>query len=93
MRRLALLSVFVPILFACDREGPPGPPSGGGVAAAPSASDDAPVRALYLCGNRFVLSNAQPFPVQVTWRIQGTDEQGDQALAAAPEGDPGFSEN
>jgi len=62
------------------------------VAAASPESDDAPVRALYLCGNRFVLSNAQPFPVPVTWRIQGTDEQGDQTLAAAPEGDPGFSE-
>jgi hypothetical protein len=53
------------------------------VAASPE-SDDAPVRALYLCGNRFVLINAQPFPVQVTWRIQGTDEQGGQARAAAP---------
>jgi galactose oxidase len=81
------------MIFACDREGPPGPPGGGGVAPASLESDDdAPVRALYLCGNRFVLINAQPFPVQVTWRIQGTDEQGDQALAAAPDGDPGFSE-
>jgi galactose oxidase len=92
VRRVYLLSALFPILFACDREGPPGPPSGGGVAAASPESDDAPVRALYLCGNRFVLVNAQPFPVQVTWRIQGTEEQGDQALAAAPEGDPGFSE-
>jgi hypothetical protein len=92
VRRLPLLSAFLPIIFACDREGPPGPPGGGGVVAAPQESDDAPVRALYLCGNRFVLVNAQPFPVQVTWRIQGTEEQGSQALAAAPEGDPGFSE-
>ena len=92
MHRLTLVYAFLPIVFACDREGPPGPPSGGAVAAAPQESDDAPVRALYLCGNRFVLINAQPFPVQVTWRIQGTDEQGDQSLAAAPEGDPGLSE-
>jgi hypothetical protein len=28
----------------------------------------------------------------VTWRIQGADEQGDLTLAAAPDGDPGFSE-
>ena len=60
--------------------------------AAPQESEDAPVRALYLCGNRFVLSNAHPFAVQVSWRIQGSDEQGSRALAAAPEGDPGFSE-
>lgn len=57
-----------------------------------SEGDDAPVRALYLCANRFVLINAQPFAVRVTWRIRGTDEQGEQALAAAPDGDPGFSE-
>jgi galactose oxidase len=62
------------------------------VAAAAPESEDAPVRALYVCGNRFVLSNAHPFTVPVTWRIQGTDEQGDLALAAAPDGDPGFSE-
>ena len=39
-----------------------------------------------------MLTNAHPFSVPVTWRIQGTDEQGDQTLAAGPEGDPGFSE-
>src|SRR5262245_2101945 len=59
---------------------------------APAEGDEAPVRALYLCGNRFVLINAHPFPVQVTWRIRGSDEQGSQALIAAPDGDPGFSE-
>jgi hypothetical protein len=30
--------------------------------------------------------------VSRTWRIQRTDEQGDFALAAAPDNDPGFSE-
>ena len=84
--RVYLLSAPFPILFACDREGPPGPPSGGAVAPASPEGHDAPVRALYLRGNRFVLSNAQPFPVPVTWRIQGADEQGDLTLAAAPDG-------
>jgi hypothetical protein len=77
--------------LACDREGPPGPPSGGGVPIQ-AETDDAPVRALYLCANRFVLINAHPYAVQVTWRIQGSDEQGEQALAAAPDGDPGLTE-
>lgn len=88
---MSALTALLP-LFACDRQGPPGPPTGGTVLPASAEDDDAPVRALYLCGNRFVLINAQPFPVRVTWRIQGSDEQAEQALAAAPDGDPGFSE-
>ncbi len=52
----------------------------------------APIRALYLCDNRFVLINAHPYQVRVTWRIQGTDEQGELTLRAAPAADPPFSE-
>jgi hypothetical protein len=69
--RVFLLPALITLLFACDRAGPPGPPSGG---APPQLSEgeDAPVRALYLCANRFILVNAHPFPVRVTWRVQGT---------------------
>jgi galactose oxidase len=91
VRRVLLLSTLVPVLFACEHEGPPGAP-GGGTALLPTQDEDAPVRALYLCANRFVLINAHPFPVRVTWRVQGTDEQGEQMLAAAPDGDPGLFE-
>jgi hypothetical protein len=87
-----LLSTLVPVLFACEYEGPPEAPGGGGTALLPTQDVDAPVRALYLCANRFVLINAHPFPVRVTWRVQGTDEQGEQMLAAAPDGDPGLFE-
>jgi hypothetical protein len=86
-----LLSLLVPVLFACEHEGPPGAP-GSGTALLPTQDEDAPVRALYLCANRFVLVNAHPFPVRITWRVQGTDEQGEQLLAAAPDGDPGLFE-
>jgi len=79
------------MLFACEHEGPPGAP-GGGTALVPTQDEDAPIRALYLCANRFVLINAHPFPVRVAWRVQGTDEQGEQLLAAAPDGDPGLFE-
>lgn len=80
------------LLAACDREaGPPAPPAGE--RPTPQAEgDEAPIRALYVCGNRYVLINAHPYPVRVTWRVQGTDEQGEQALARAPSGDPAFSE-
>jgi len=82
---------MVPVLFACEHEGPPGAP-GGGMTSLPTQDEDAPVRALYLCANRFVLINAHPFPVRVTWRVQGTDEQGERLLARAPDGDPGLYE-
>jgi len=83
--------MLVPLLFACDHEGPPSPPADG-VVVPPSQDEDAPVRALYLCANRFVVVNAHPFEVRVTWHIQGTDEQGELSLVAAPDGDPGLSE-
>jgi len=83
--------MLFPLLFACDHEGPPSPPADG-VLVPPSQDEDAPVRALYLCANRFVVVNAHPFEVRVTWHIQGTDEQGELSLAAAPDGDPGLSE-
>jgi len=86
------LLVLLALASGCDREaGPPAPPSGEGPAAAPEA-DDAPIRALYLCANRFVLLNEHPFPVRISWRVQGTDEHGEQTLKAAPAGDPEFSE-
>ena len=86
------LLVVLALAAGCDREaGPPAPPSGEGPAASPQA-DDAPIRALYLCANRFVLLNEHPFPVRIAWRVQGTDEHGEQTLKAAPAGDPEFSE-
>jgi galactose oxidase len=86
------LLVLLALAAGCGREaGPPAPPSGEGPAASPEA-DDAPIRALYLCANRFVLLNEHPFPVRIAWRVQGTDEHGEQTLKPAPAGDPEFSE-
>lgn len=98
-RRRALASTPFCVLLAallgtgCERDaGPPAPPSGGRPAAPQAEGDDAPIRALYLCANRFILINTHPYPVRVTWRVQGTDEQGEQDLRAAPAGDPALSE-
>ena len=87
---LGLVSIL--LVSACDREaGPPAPPSGEGLAPTPQ-TEDSPIRALYVCGNRFVILNEQPFAVPISWRIQGTDEHGELTLKAAPAGDPAFSE-
>ena len=89
---LASLTSLLLFVSACGREaGPPPPPSGEGLAPTAQA-DDAPIRALYLCANRFVVLNEHPFAVHVAWRIQGTDEHGELTLKAAPDGDPAFSE-
>ena len=70
------------LVTACDRgAGPPAPPAGEAPVQVP-LSDEAPIRALYLCANRFVLLNEHPFAVRVAWRIQGTDEHGELTRAA-----------
>ena len=90
---LWLVAAGALLFAACERDaGPPGPPGPAAGTPATPVDDNAPIRALYLCGNRFVLINAHPFAVRLTWRVQGTDEQGEQALQAAPGGDPAFSE-
>ena len=88
----AALFAGLVVVSACDREaGPPAPPQAEGPTVSPEF-DEAPIRALYLCANRFVLLNEHPFPVQIAWRVQGTDEHGELTLKAAPAGDPEFSE-
>jgi len=80
------------LMTACERSaGPPAPPSGG-VPDPEAQGVEARIQVLYLCDNRFVVINHHPYPVPVTWRVEGTEEQGELTLRAAPAGDPPFSE-
>ena len=54
--------------------------------------EEGPVRLAYVCGNRFLITNAYSVPVSVTYRILGTEEDGSADLPAAPSADPAFSE-
>jgi galactose oxidase len=54
--------------------------------------DDAPVDLSYLCGNRFLISNAHDVPVSVTYRVAGSSEEGSAEVPAAPSEDPAVSE-
>jgi hypothetical protein len=54
--------------------------------------DDAPVDLSYLCGNRFLISNAHDVPVSVTYRVAGSNEEGSVEVPAAPSEDPAVSE-
>jgi hypothetical protein len=53
---------------------------------------DAPLDLSYLCGNRFLVTNARTVPVSVTYRVAGTGETGVVEVAAAPLEDPAVSE-
>jgi hypothetical protein len=47
---------------------------------------------VYICGNKFLATNATPFPIDLIYRVVGTNESGALSLREAPGGDPGFSE-
>jgi hypothetical protein len=53
---------------------------------------DQPIRLSYVCGNRFLVTNAHTVPVSVQYRVRGSSEEGHVDLAAAPNEDPAFSE-
>jgi hypothetical protein len=54
--------------------------------------EDAPLNLSYVCGNRFLVSNAYGVPVSVTYRVAGSSEEGTADLPAAPPEDPAVSE-
>jgi hypothetical protein len=47
---------------------------------------------VYVCGNKFLVTNATRTPIQVIYRVAGTNESGGLMLPGGPGGDPGFSE-
>jgi galactose oxidase len=51
-----------------------------------------PLDLVYVCGNRFLVTNATRSPVEVTYRVAGTQESGSLTLREGPDEDPGYSE-
>ena len=58
----------------------------------PVGSEAGPIRLSYVCGNRFLVTNAYTVPVTLTYRVLGSEEDGAADLPAAPSKDPAFSE-
>jgi len=58
----------------------------------PAGSMLGPLDLVYLCGNRFLATNATSSAVQVTYRVVGTRETGGLTLREGPGEDPGYSE-
>jgi hypothetical protein len=90
IRGIAALS---PLLAACQdsthsppiRPEPPQDSTSGG-------SMLLPIDLVYVCGNKFLATNANPVAVVVTYRVLGTTETGSLTLSPGPGGDPGYSE-
>jgi galactose oxidase len=47
---------------------------------------------VYVCGNKFLVTNATPATVHLTYRVVGTAETGGLTLRPSPGEDPGYSE-
>ena len=58
----------------------------------PGGSMLRPLDLVYVCGNKFLVTNATQRPVEVEYRVAGTDESGALRLVAGPGEDPGYSE-
>ena len=58
----------------------------------PGGSTLMPLDLVYVCGNRFLVTNATPVNAQVTYRVVGSNETGSLTLRPSPGEDPGYSE-
>jgi PKD repeat protein len=91
--RSALLPLGVTALFGACTEGTqspasrPEPPAGD-----PEGGNLAPLDLVYVCGNKFLATNATRASVYLTYRVVGTEETGSLALPPAPVEDPAHSE-
>ena len=97
--RATLLAVMIPAavllgLGACqdDTQRPAPRPEAPGLEGAPGGSMLEPLDLVYVCGNRFLATNATAAAVQVEYRVVGTDERGTLTLREGPGADPGYSE-
>jgi hypothetical protein len=58
----------------------------------PAGSMLAPLDLVYICGNKFLVTNEHQSSVQVVYRVSGTDESGSLTLEPGVEEEPGYSE-
>jgi hypothetical protein len=90
---IACLSAAQLILAACNdnNQSPPARPE-----PAPETGNGGstlmPLDLIYVCGNKFIVTNATLQTAHVTYRVRGTEEVGSLTLRPGPGGDPGYSE-
>ncbi len=74
----ALLGGLVALaLGGCsDERSSAGPRVGDPLPPDAEVGEDAPLDLSYVCGNRFLVTNARTVPVSVTFRVVGSGEEG-----------------
>src|SRR5688572_24454144 len=89
-----VLGLFAALLGAChdSTNSPPDRPEPPRDQNAPDGVVLGPVDLVYVCGNKFLATNATRSAVQVTYRVAGTDETGSLTLREGMAEDEGFSE-
>ena len=90
----ATLCVSGAVLIAACQDTAQSPPSRADIAATsdPAGSTLEPIDLVYVCGNKFLATNATPRAVQVEYRVVGTRETGSLTLREGPGEDPGHTE-
>jgi hypothetical protein len=80
------------LLTGCldDSQSPPSQPEVP--AESPESSHLAPIDLVYVCGNKFLATNATRSALNVTYRVAGTNETGSLTLPEEPGEEPSFSE-
>jgi WD40 repeat protein len=90
--RLVLAALAGMALACSDERSGAGPGAADPLPPDAGVGADAPLDLSYLCGNRFLVTNARTVPVSVTYRVVGTGETGVVEVAGAPLEDPAVSE-
>jgi galactose oxidase len=92
-RAAAVLGGVLVLVAGCsDDRSSAGPRVADPLPADVEVGADAPVDLSYLCGNRFLVTNAHGVPISVTYRVAGSGEEGVVEVPAAPPIDPAVSE-
>ncbi len=94
--RLLLLSLGAAlVLAACGEDGAQSPPARPDVSLKQDNEEGgnlAPLDLIYVCGNKFLATNATRATVHLTYRVVGSSETGGITLSPAPVEDPAHSE-
>jgi galactose oxidase len=81
------------LLTACQDSGQsPAPRPDVPAISGPGGSTLMPLDLVYVCGNRFLLTNATANSARITYRVVGSNESGSLTLRPSPGQDPGYSE-
>jgi galactose oxidase len=90
---LALLLCAGTLLSAClDSAQSPPPRAEIPAPSDPGGSTLAPLDLVYVCGNKFLVTNSTQTSADVEYRVVGTHERGRLSLREGPREDPGYSE-